>query len=569
LSPVLGNGRYELLEFVSKGGMGAIYRARDVELERQVAVKCLLDVSKEDARRLAVKEARTLASLNHPNIMRVFDIIPHGEQIWIVAEWLEGKSLGQYPLPLPPGVVLGVMAQVYDALTAAHSANVFHRDVKPGNVMIGPDGRVTLIDFGVAFAPGASTGATLAGSLRYTDPRILEGQPPDARADLFSAALLQIELMTGETVLPDLAPIPLYRHAKKGLRQRLDVLLDGSYPPLAALARRATERFPETYVPDVVGDLARAAALTAHEALRALTPEPPAAYLAKTLCAGEGDDAIVANTVRAEAAQRLAETDLSPRVRAAWMAFDTRMADPGVRPAFPTPPAPKAPARARTSERHTAVTALLAVMVLLLGGTVAWMLMRGDEVLPETTAVVVAPEAPAVAPPVPVDGTNEVVAKAVENALAEPVPTPAPKPAAKAPEFVPLHLTADAWARVLVDGIEAGKLPQAAPFLLAPGRHKLRLENPSTQAVTTEILIEPGAPQRLHFHLIPKQVRRLVKLKAPGRLYIDGVDHGVVTSKKLSLSYGTHAFRVERNGRTVRELSVALGPDTPGTVALE
>src|SRR5690606_36471385 len=98
------------------------------------------------------------------------------------------------------------------------------------------------IDFGVAFAPGASTGATLAGSLRYADPRILEGEPPDALSDMFSAALLQIELMTGETVMPDLAPLPLYRHMKKNLGARLGALLDGGYPPLVALARRYSTR---------------------------------------------------------------------------------------------------------------------------------------------------------------------------------------------------------------------------------------------------------------------------------------------------------------------------------------
>src|SRR5687768_3385285 len=99
--------------------------------------------------------------------MRVFDILSVGDQVWIVSEWLEGKCLAQLPLPLPPACVLAIMAQVYDALAAAHTAQVVHRDIKPSNVMIGNDGRVTLIDFGVAYAPGSSTGETLAGSLRY------------------------------------------------------------------------------------------------------------------------------------------------------------------------------------------------------------------------------------------------------------------------------------------------------------------------------------------------------------------------------------------------------------------
>jgi serine/threonine protein kinase len=131
----LANGRYELCEFVSKGGMGAVYRARDVQLGRWVAVKCLLDVTRETSRELAAKEARTLASLNHRNIMRVFDILQSGDQVWIVSEWLEGKSLAQLPMPLPPAAVLAIMAQVYDALASAHAAQVIHRDVKPANII--------------------------------------------------------------------------------------------------------------------------------------------------------------------------------------------------------------------------------------------------------------------------------------------------------------------------------------------------------------------------------------------------------------------------------------------------
>ncbi len=595
---VLADGRYELCEFVSKGGMGAVYRARDVELDRWVAVKCLLDVSKEGARVLALKEARTLASLSHPNIMRVFDILhqPHHNQVWIVSEWLEGKCLAQLPLPLSPAAALAVMAQIYDALSAAHAANVIHRDIKPGNIMIGNDGRVTLIDFGVAFAPGASTGETMVGSLRYTDPRILEGEPPDTDSDLFSAALLQIELMTGETVLPDMAPLPLYRHIKKNLRTRLDHLLDGAYPPLIELARALLTRFERGGAGDA--GAAREAAQRAQALLRKLTPLSPEQYLAATLGSGNAEtpDVELERTLTTEIEAALVVSGVPPRQKAAWYAFrDHRQLVAEAQALGDDLPLRRTkgiPTPRRRRHRRSALFGSLAaaaggrngarlgwtvsvVVLLAVVGMLAGKRRLGEDSDPRPVSPAVAvdeqPVSPEIPPPLlaiedflpPLALPSEQVDGAPKIASPDPVAKPT------RPEHVALQLVANAWAVVRLDGKEIGRLPQAAPFVVPPGKHELRLENPSVETLTTVIKLDAGKATRLHFNLQPKKARHTLKLSTPGRLYVDGVDHGVVSKKTLSLAYGTHDVRIKRGSRVVRQTSVALGPDSPKDIVLE
>jgi serine/threonine protein kinase len=587
----LAGGRYELCEFISKGGMGAVYRARDVKLDRWVAVKCLLDVARQGSRDLALKEARTLASLSHPNIMRVFDVLSLDDQVWIVSEWLEGQTLARLPLPLPPSCVLAIMTQVYAALAAAHSAQVFHRDVKPGNVMIGNDGRVTLIDFGVAFAPGASTGATLAGSLRYADPRILEGEPPDALSDMFSAALLQIELMTGETVMPDLAPLPLYRHMKRNLGPRLDALLDGGYPPLVALARRYSTRHMGDFELMPADAAAREAALMAQDLLRKVTARTPEEYLATGLCRGAIADPVADKIISVETDTAIASQVLSPKQKAAWIAFKDHVENGGG-DAIESAPAPAAERRAKRDPRRqllrraagwrrtwsTPSTIALAMAVLLVIGI--W-IKRDHDVLPTPGARPLAVDTAPVA--------NPLLAEADlgPDEEKDPVPNAAPIGAAPTTAVVPeptnlaaaqtsetstkqqLYLVANAWARVLIDGVEVGRLPQAAPFLVTPGVHVLKLENPVVQPLTTDITVAEGQPTRLHFTLKPKMTPRRLRLARPGRLFVDGRDLGIVTTITVDLSYGTHEVWIKRGDKVTEPIQIAVAPDSPREIIVE
>lgn len=605
----LGNGRYELREFIGKGGMGVVYKAHDVELDRAVAVKCLLDVTRQGSRELAVKEAKTLASLAHPNIMRVFDILSTQNQVWIVSEWLEGKLLSQLPLPLPAAAVLAIMTQVYDALAAAHAAQIFHRDIKPANIINGNDGRITLIDFGVAYAPGLSTGATLAGSLRFTDPRILEGEAPDALSDLFSAALLQIELMTGEAVLPELAPLPLHRYIKRHLEGRLDELLEGQYPPLVELARRFGGKARLKNSADLRA--AREAAFAARDALRELTPKRPECYLEAGLCLGNIADLVPRQVFAKMARNALQNPALSPKQKAAWIAFQAAREEAGTetergfrllgRPRERTPTRVKAKFRRKRRKWilgwtgvFIATTSLLVGLLLgkigehrfdgpssnpardnltrnpdltgplqaESGAALSW---QGIYSSPSGAKAVLAHLSPFLAPVRPLEPE-----KAPRSSI-HPDSEDAAKNAAQraSRDRVPFFLVANAWATVKIDGLEVGRLPQAAPFMLTPGPHRLQLSSPIVETLTTEIHVKKATPGHLKFALVARTSSRVVSLSTPGRLFVDGLDHGVVKQVTIPLSYGPHRIWVERGKTVGTPLDLALGPSSPREIKIE
>src|SRR5579883_3078540 len=153
-SPVLG-GRYRLEQLLGQGGMSQVYAATDLRLGRSVAIKLLRTEFRDDptfAERF-MREARTAAALQHPNIVNIFDVGQDGQQVYMVMELVQGKALREYidsDAPFEPADVVTVLDQLCDALDYAHSRGVIHRDVKPENILIADDGRVKIGDFGIA-----------------------------------------------------------------------------------------------------------------------------------------------------------------------------------------------------------------------------------------------------------------------------------------------------------------------------------------------------------------------------------------------------------------------------------
>ena len=613
----LAGGRYELCEFVSKGGMGAVYRAIDTELGRTVAVKCILSVDDAEARERALREARILAALEHPHILRVYDIIIEESQIWIVSEWVEGQSLGQLPFKLAPALVAAVMTQVYDALAAAHGAGVVHRDVKPGNVMVAANGRVTLIDFGVAFTRSWSSGRTMAGSLRYTAPRILEGALPDAGTDLFSAALLQLELTTGQTILPDLAPLPLYRHMTRHLEARLRSLTDGMWPPLADLATElvggavgvlrsgAVSRPASEDASANAG--ATSAAAKAAACLRIATDLSPQAYIAEVMPAfGFGDEAAQAK-LREHGATVLADASLSPRQRQAWLSWlDAASGSNDNRRVEASSTNIEVSGQTDTTFNldhvrrrggilaHPIFSAALIAAVALPILFVAT-LDRGSsggsaprEASPPIAAVPAPPPADVAAPLTIGGAINSAVGTPSGQVESEQkvavlagketgergtiAPTDAAAPRAKpdaAPEMVPVQISASAWANVLIDGKEIGRLPSAKPFSIAPGERVLRLESPLVDPLEIKINVRKGQDNRFRFRLQPRSTDRTLALTKPAGLIVNGVDYGLVTRKTLRLPFGTHEVKIRRDGEAIRTGTITIGPETPTEIRIE
>ena len=206
-------GTYEIASPLGAGGMGEVYRAKDLRLGREVALKVLPAGVAADPGRLArfEREARAVAALNHPNIVVLYAVEDEGDVRFLTMELVEGQSLDRQVrpggLPLPRVIEIGIA--LADALTAAHEKGVVHRDLKPANVMLTRDGRVKVLDFGLAklaeaeadleltqSAPLSSPGAVV-GTVPYMSPEQIRGVDVDARSDLFALGIILYELAVG------------------------------------------------------------------------------------------------------------------------------------------------------------------------------------------------------------------------------------------------------------------------------------------------------------------------------------------------------------------------------------
>ena len=201
--------RYLLGEVIGRGGMADVYRATDQLLHRPVAIKVLRDTADDESdRRRFTAEATTLARLNHVNLVMVLDAGITAEQPYLVMELVDGPTLGSRGQdgPLPVDEVGKIGAQMADALAYAHREGVVHRDVKPGNVLLGSDGRARLADFGIARLIGDTVRHTKTGHAigtpAYLSPEQVLGDEVTPAADVYSLGLVLLEALTGERAYP-------------------------------------------------------------------------------------------------------------------------------------------------------------------------------------------------------------------------------------------------------------------------------------------------------------------------------------------------------------------------------
>jgi eukaryotic-like serine/threonine-protein kinase len=260
-------GSLELEEEIGRGGMGRVFRARHVRLDRAVAVKFLAEelASNPELKARFAREARALALLDHPNIVRVHDFGEEEGESYLVMELVEGRSLAEL-LPLPPAEAVRIALLVCEALAYAHARGVVHRDIKPANILLDSEGRVKVTDFGIAriLRPGHSRDTLTAvhavvGTPGYMPPEALTGAPPDPRMDVYAVGALLHEMVTGH---PPVAGTPVlsgplgavvrqavaiepsrrYAHAQalaQDLRRLASGALEASLPPDEALWLRA------------------------------------------------------------------------------------------------------------------------------------------------------------------------------------------------------------------------------------------------------------------------------------------------------------------------------------------
>jgi tetratricopeptide (TPR) repeat protein len=212
-------GHYRIVEQIGAGGMGVVFRARDERLDRDVALKTLprLALLSDAARRQFRREALSLAKITDPHVAMAFDFGRDGGIDYLVTEYVPGLTLEAVLAgrPLPEADVLQLGKQLASGLEAAHKEGVIHRDLKPSNLKITPDGRLKILDFGLAYMLKAETAEATAtasltetysdaGTLPYMAPEQVRGQKPDARADLWSAGSVLYEMSTGKPPFGDL-----------------------------------------------------------------------------------------------------------------------------------------------------------------------------------------------------------------------------------------------------------------------------------------------------------------------------------------------------------------------------
>ncbi len=266
---------YEVASVIGRGGMGAVYRAHDPRLDRPVAIKVLPPHLRADpafAERFA-REARTLAKLQHPHILTVFDYGEREGLPFLVTEFVDGLDLRRLMAAerIDPAEALRIVPQVCDALQYAHERGVVHRDIKPENILIDTRGHVKVADFGIArllgvqaqALPLTSTNATL-GTPHYTAPEVLRGHDFDHRADIFGLGVVLYELLTG------LVPLGHFRapSERAGTDPRLDAVV------ARALRDEPQDRYQR--VSDLRADL-EGLGLPQTPQAAAAVPAPPAA----------------------------------------------------------------------------------------------------------------------------------------------------------------------------------------------------------------------------------------------------------------------------------------------------
>lgn len=256
MEPGIKLGPYEILKPLGAGGMGEVYRVRDPSLDRDVAIKVLPEALSSDPQRIArfKREARALAALDHPGIVTIYSVEDSAELPFITMQLVEGKTLEEL-IPeggLSPDALLELAVPLAEAIDAAHRHGVIHRDIKPANVMVTDDGRLKVLDFGIAKLFEGSSEDTQAatdltnagqpiGTVPYMSPEQLLGEPIDVRSDLFSLGVTLYEMATGTRPFDGDTSAAVFDAILHYTPQ-----LDGCQPPgLGRVVGRLLEKDPE------------------------------------------------------------------------------------------------------------------------------------------------------------------------------------------------------------------------------------------------------------------------------------------------------------------------------------
>ncbi len=250
--------RYHVRSRIAHGGMATVYLATDTRLDREVALKVMHADLARDADFVGrfIGEAKSVAKLSHPNIVGVYDQGADGQYLYLAMEYVPGRTLRALMRErgwLPWQEALAVIDPMLAGLAAAHQAGIVHRDVKPENVLITADGRVKVVDFGLARATAAvsnTRAGMIIGSVAYIAPEQVTGAPSDARTDVYSAGIMMFEMLTGRQPYSGESPLAVaYAHVNSDV-PAVSTLAGGIPPGVDQLVGSATSRDPQLRPPD-------------------------------------------------------------------------------------------------------------------------------------------------------------------------------------------------------------------------------------------------------------------------------------------------------------------------------
>jgi eukaryotic-like serine/threonine-protein kinase len=347
---------YRVLELLGRGGMGEVYAAEDLKLRRRVALKVLPVEMAESAerRRRFEREAQAIAALNHPGIVTIYSVEHDAGRSFLTMELVEGRTLEQC-VPaggLPLRDFLRIAIQLADAMRAAHDRGILHRDLKPGNVMLTKDGRIKVLDFGLAKLADAAPAAALnvqgplttssgqiVGTLSYMAPEQAEGRNIDHRADIFGLGVLLYELAAGIRPFGGESNVALLTALLRDTPRPVNEMRADLPPALAPIIQRCLEKDPvDRY--QSAGDLhaaIEALQVTLTPALRRPLPSwvLPAAAAVMAFLTGLGVWVALRPPVESLAATPLAATGAETQVlitgrQVAMLDFSNRTGDPAL-----------------------------------------------------------------------------------------------------------------------------------------------------------------------------------------------------------------------------------------------
>ena len=252
-------GPYEIIGLLGAGGMGEVYRARDIRLNRDVAIKVLPVSFALDEERLQrfTREAQTAGALNHPNVLAVFDVGTYDGSPYLVCELLEGETLGARLVNgrLPTAKAIEFARQIAAGLAAAHERGIVHRDIKPANLFITVDGRIKILDFGLAtrYSPGEADAThphtlteagMVMGTLGYLSPEQVRGVKTDLRTDIFSLGAVLYEMICGKRAFTGASAVETMHAILQSDPPELPAAVLQASPPLGRIIARCLEKDP-------------------------------------------------------------------------------------------------------------------------------------------------------------------------------------------------------------------------------------------------------------------------------------------------------------------------------------